>query len=284
MTVNHWRSVVYNAAKLMVHLRPGMIVGALLLVLASICAKAQRGMDDADLEVKMGEQVYRELEAKGEILHESKLYETLNPIAAAIKNVVQPKYDHPFKFYLVHEKQPNAFAAPGGNVYVTDSLMYFVKNTEQLAGTICHETSHTLHHDAVNLMKQDEQIKRRAMAAEIIMERRGMEPMAVPVVAKLRTLGYSREAESRADLTGSDTCAASGYNPWGLVWLLQEFEDNEPQQKPQLLSDHPNDVNRIAALKQHFAENPATFGMFNADPKSATALSPKPPETQFFSH
>jgi predicted Zn-dependent protease len=174
VTVNHWRSVVYNAAKLMVHLRPGMIAGALLLVLASVCAKAQRGMDDADLEVKMGEQVYSELEAKGEILHESKLYETLNPIAAAIKNVVQPKYDHPFKFYLVHEKQPNAFAAPGGNVYVTDSLMYFVKNTEQLAGTICHETSHTLHHDAVNLMKQDEQIKRRAMAAEIIMERRGM--------------------------------------------------------------------------------------------------------------
>jgi hypothetical protein len=68
------------------------------------------------------------------------------------------------------------------------------------------------------------------------------------------------------------------------VWLLQEFEDNEPQQKPQLLSDHPNDVNRIAALKQHFAENPATFGKFNADPKSATALSPKPPEMPLFSH
>lgn len=256
------------------------LVFAAIALTVSSSAMAQRGMDDADLEVKMGEQVYRELEAKGEILHESKLYETLNPIAAAIKNVVQPKYDHPFKFYLVHEKQPNAFAAPGGNVYVTDSLIYFVKNTEQLAGTICHETSHTLHHDAVNLMEQDEQIKRRALAAEIIMERRGMEPMAVPVVAKLRTLSYSREAESRADLTGSDTCAAAGYNPWGLVWLLQEFEDKEPQQKPQLLSDHPNDVNRIAALKQHFAENPATFGKFNSDPKDGMPLSPKPAETR----
>ena len=258
-----------------------MMFIAIVLLFMPVCAVSQRGMDDAELEVKMGEQVYRELEAKAEILHESKLYETLNPIAAAIKNVVQPKYDHPFKFYLVHEKQPNAFAAPGGNVYVTDSLMYFVKNAEQLAGTICHETSHTLHHDVVDLMKQDEQIKRRAMAAEILMERRGMEPMAVPVVAKLRTLSYSREAESRADLTGSDTCAAAGYNPWGLVWLLQEFEDKETQQKPQLLSDHPNDVNRIAALKQHFAENPASFGKFNSDPKSATPLSPKPPDMRF---
>jgi predicted Zn-dependent protease len=209
-----WKTLVYNAAHLMRNWQFSFVL-AVIVSSVSVSATAQRGMDDADLEVKMGEQVYRELEAKGEILHESKLYETLNPIAAAIKNVVQPKYDHPFKFYLVHESQPNAFAAPGGNVYVTDSLMYFVKNTEQLAGTICHETSHTLHHDAVNLMKQDEQIKRRAMAAEILMERRGMEPMAVPVVAKLRTLGYSREAESRADLTGADTCAAAGYNPWG---------------------------------------------------------------------
>jgi len=89
-----------------------MMFIAIVLLFMPVCAVSQRGMDDAELEVKMGEQVYRELEAKGEVLHESKLYETLNPIAAAIKNIVQPKYDHPFKFYLVHEKQPNAFAAP----------------------------------------------------------------------------------------------------------------------------------------------------------------------------
>jgi Peptidase family M48 len=57
-------------------------------------------------------------------------------------------YNHPFKFYLVHETHPNAFATPGGNIYVVDSLLYyFVKNTEQLAGTLCHEVSHTIHHD-----------------------------------------------------------------------------------------------------------------------------------------
>src|SRR5262249_13311556 len=150
---------------------------------APACLMAQRRcLTDDELEVSLGQQAYRELEENGEIIHQSKLYDTLNPIAAAITKVVQPRYDHPFKFYLVHEKQPNAFATPGGNVYVTDKLMSFVKNTEQLAGTLCHETSHTLHHDGVNLMKQDEEIKRRAMVAEIIMERRGMQPMAVPVL------------------------------------------------------------------------------------------------------
>jgi predicted Zn-dependent protease len=43
-----------------------------------------------------------------------------------------------FKFYLVREQSPNAFATPGRNVYVTDLLLYFVKNTEELAGTISY--------------------------------------------------------------------------------------------------------------------------------------------------
>ena len=57
------------------------------------------------------------------------------PIAAAITKVVQPKYPYPIHFYIVHEAQPNAFAAPGGNIYVVDSMFYFVHNTEELAGT-----------------------------------------------------------------------------------------------------------------------------------------------------
>jgi predicted Zn-dependent protease len=67
----------------------------------------------------------------------------------AITRAAQPRYNHLFKFYLVHETQPNAFVIPGGNIYVVDSLLYFVKNIEQLAGTLCHEVSHTIHHDTV---------------------------------------------------------------------------------------------------------------------------------------
>ena len=58
----------------------------------------------------------------------------------------------------MHEAQPNAFATPGGNVYVVDSLLYFARNTEELAGTLCHEVSHTIHRDSVELMKKKRQI------------------------------------------------------------------------------------------------------------------------------
>jgi predicted Zn-dependent protease len=78
--------------------------------------------------------------------------------------------------------------------------------------------------------------------------------------------------EARADLTGADICAAAGHNPWGLVWLFREFKDARPGEMPSLLSDHPNDQQRIDALTQHFAENPAVFGRFSRDPGSATAF------------
>jgi predicted Zn-dependent protease len=64
------------------------------------------------------------------------LYDTLGPVVEPIAKVAQAHYEHPFKLFLVHEAQPNAFSMPGGNVYVTDSLLYFVKNKEELTGTL----------------------------------------------------------------------------------------------------------------------------------------------------
>jgi predicted Zn-dependent protease len=223
-----------------------------------------------DEEVQMGQEVFNELRAKGEIIESSPLYDQLKPIADAITQAAQPRYNHPFKFYLVHETQPNAFATPGGNVYVVDSLLYFVKNKEQLAGTLCHEVAHTIHHDSVTLMEKQQKIKEREIGAAVLLGPSRAHVLAILLLGKLHSLGYSRDVESRADLTGSDICAQTGSNPWGLVWLFQDFKNANPNEIPQLLSDHPDDQNRIDVLKQHFHHNPAVFAKFNPDPKSAT--------------
>jgi predicted Zn-dependent protease len=255
-----------------------------LLLPASIATQSSAGGQTEDEEVQMGQEVFHQLKAKGEIIESSPLYDQLKPIADAITKAAQPRYNHPFKFYLVHETQPNAFATPGGNVYVVDSLMYFVKNKEQLAGTLCHEVSHTIHHDTMALMEKQQKIEERELAAAVIMGPTKAHILAIALVGKLHSLGYSREAESRADLTGSDICAQTGYNPWGLVWLFQDFKSANPNQIPQLLSDHPNDQNRVNALEQHFRQNSSVFGKFNPDPKSATPLSIPKGATEVFMH
>ena len=105
---------------------------ALCLVGSAGVPTGARGQErNQDEEVQTGQEVFNELKVKGEIIESSPLYDQLKPIADPIIQAAQPRYNHPFKFYLVHETQPNAFATPGGNVYVVDSLLYFVKNKEQ---------------------------------------------------------------------------------------------------------------------------------------------------------
>ena len=235
-----------------------------------------------DEEVQLGQEVFNELKAKGEIIESSPLYDQLRPIADAITREAQPRYNHPFKFYLVHETQPNAFATPGGNVYVVDSLLYFVKNTDELAGTLCHEVSHTIHHDSMARMEEQEKILRRELGAAVLLGPTRAHLLAIALIGALNSQGYSRDVEGRADLTGSDVCAGTGYNPWGLVWLFQDFANAKMAQMPEILSDHPNNQHRVDALEQHFRRNPAVFGKFNSDPKSATPLSVPKNATEVF--
>jgi predicted Zn-dependent protease len=242
---------------------------ALVSTASAPLAREDTRLDD---EQQIGQQVFDELKGKGEIVASSPLYDVLTPIATAVTRTAQPRYNHPFKFYLVHEQQANAFATPGGNVYVTDSLLYFVKNREQLAGTLCHEVSHTIHHDSMALIEKERQVERRELGAAILLGPSRAHLLAIALIGKLRSLGYSREAESAADLTGSDICAASGSNPWGLVWLFQDFDAADSAQVPQLLSDHPDNAHRVDALKNHFRQNPSVFGSFSSDAKGAKAF------------
>jgi predicted Zn-dependent protease len=251
---------------------------------ASVVAPRAANDTHLDDERQIGQQVFNELKAKGEIVASSPLYDSLTPIATAITKTVQPRYGLPFKFYLVHEQQPNAFATAGGYVFVTDSLMYFVKNTEQLAGTICHEVSHTLHHDSMTLIEKEHKIERRELGAAILLGPTKAHVLAILLLGKLNSLGYSREAESAADLTGSDVCAQSHYNPWGLVWLFRDFDSAEGNPLPQLLSDHPNNANRVQALEKHFKQNPGTFASFSSDQKTAKRMSVPKDSAEVFMH
>jgi predicted Zn-dependent protease len=263
--------------------KAALLIGiAVLCLAATMNAAAQK--QDQDEEVQMGQEVFNELKAKGEIVESSPLYDQLRPFADAITRAAQPRYNHPFKFYLVHEAQPNAFATPGGNVYVVDSLLYFVKNADELSGTLCHEVAHTIHHDTVTLMEKEQKLEKREIGAAVLLGPTRAHVLAILLVGKLHSLGYSRDVESRADITGSDICAGAGYNPWGLVWLFQDFDNANMGQVPQLLSDHPSNQNRVDALEKHFSKNPSVFAKFNRDPKSSSQFVVPKNQPEVFLH
>jgi predicted Zn-dependent protease len=264
-----WRDEQVNAAEPVRALTLARIaLACLLLGVNTAPAAAQQQAEDQELQI--GQEVFNQLKAKAEIIESSPLYDALLPVIEPIMQTAQPRYNHPFKVYLVHEAQPNAFATPGGNIYVVDSLLYFVKNREQLAGTLCHEVAHTIHHDSMELLKREKAIEAREVGAAVLLGPTAAHVLAIALLGRLHGLSYSREAESRADITGSDVCAATGSNPWGLVWLFRDFKDAKPGEIPQLLSDHPSDLNRVDALERHFRSNPEVFRRFGSKPESAT--------------
>jgi len=91
-------------------------------------------------------------------------------------------------------------------------------------------------------------------------------------VYELGTNHFSRVVEAAADRKGAITCAQAGFNPWGMVWLFENYEKADTGGSLEVLSDHPNDRHRIRNLKREFAADPQLFGAFSPDIRSATAL------------
>src|ERR1700730_4729113 len=250
----------------------------LVALAGTLPAAAQQSSDD-QVEAKIGQQEYQQLQQKGEIIGNSPYYAILNPIAQQIKRVADPQYFHPFQFILVHETQPNAFAVPGGNVYVTDSLMKFVQNREELAGVLCHETSHNIHHDVLHLYQKQQKAATVYTIGDILanLATGGKYSGAIDTLAsygfQFQTLRYSRDVEGAADAKGAITCAQAGSNPWGMVWLFKRFETINTNAPPNFLSDHPSDQARIASLQNEFQSDPATFGRYSSNMAAATPLT-----------
>ena len=230
---------------------------------------------DEQTELQIGQQEYQQLQQKGEILTNSPYYAILNPIAAKIKRIADPQYFVPFHFILVNESSPNAFSVPGGNVYVTTAMMRFVKNKEELAGVLCHETSHDLHHDVLNLYQKDQRLSLYGTLAELLLGRNasGLANAVINIAANLEALHFSRQVEEDADHKGAITCAQAGLTPYGLVWLMQAFQTANVSNPPEVISDHPSDAHRIAALQSEFASDPALFGKFNQQIACGTPVS-----------
>jgi predicted Zn-dependent protease len=203
-------------------------------------------------ETQVGRQRYTEYMDRGEIVPpQSPLYRTLDAIGDAIAEVANRRYFTPFHFVLLNEQTPNAFSMPGGNVYVTTALMSFLKNRDELAGVICHEVNHDVHHD---------------MYAVFQATQRGGSPQDPNAIS------FERAAETNADRAGAYTCAKAGFNPWGMVWNFRQYHQAMGVSNNGG-ADHPSDQQRETDLVALFQRDKSTFAKFRDDVASATPLA-----------
>ena len=165
-----------------------------------------------------------------------------------------PFYKYPYRYRCVNTEVLNAFALPGGSVYVNRGIVENADDEAQLAAVMAHETSHVaLRHGTNQASKAyGAQIGLGLLGAlvggnavaSIVTQIFGS--VGVPLVF----LKMSREDETQADVLGTQILHDSGYDPQGMADFFQKLEKLAPQQTAEFLSDHPNPEHRIDRIEE----------------------------------
>ena len=265
-------------------------LAALLVMSAFLTVPGQADQQEA----KIGKQVYNWLALNGKIVKHSPLYDVLDPIADPLKAVADPLYDAPFIFTIGRDPYPNVASVPGGQVYVSEKTFGFIKYREEFAGALCHAVAHTIDRDYMRLARKNfnAQLGSLALWALILTGAWNSDPLgmakatflpsdamqaynatgaAIPsVLATGSAISAAVQAEREADIAGADLCAKADLNPWGIVWLLQNYKRSGLAGRMEMLTDTPDD--RVRNLEAHFQSNPALFAKFDSDRSHATPL------------
>jgi len=157
----------------------------------------------------------------------------------------------PYNFHVVSKKEINAFALPGGPIYVNLGTIQAADNEAQLAGVMAHEISHVVQRHATRAAtKQMYAQVPLALLGSLLGRSTGgqLAQLGVQFGVGSYFLKNSREAESEADLIGTDILYDSGYDPHAMAEFFQKLEASGGARGPQFLSDHPNPGNRAAMV------------------------------------
>jgi predicted Zn-dependent protease len=212
-------------------------------------------------EVEFGRQVTEQM------LQEYRLC-TNKRVIAYITNVgnrlasVSDRQDVPYQFFVLETNMINAFAAPGGFIFVTTGIIKFMDNEAQLAGVIGHELGHVTARHSMKAMEL--QIGYNILATVLLgtnQDKAAMRQLA-QTGAGLLLLKNSRENEYEADNLGTKYAFKAKYNPYEMATFLGKLSSLESSGKqPEFLSTHPSSDKRLAEVRQFSADLTAAGGL-----------------------
>ncbi|MBK8954241.1 MAG: M48 family metalloprotease [Saprospiraceae bacterium] len=223
----------------------------LVFILTSSCKTLKEGWDNLNLfpvsqDVELGKKVYLEISSnqaeypelprKGNEL----VYNYVESIVQKILKAGKVEYanDFEWKVTLINDLNTlNAFATPGGYIYIYTGLISFLDSEDQLAGVIGHEIAHAAKRHSTKQLSKSLGVQILADAAL------GKQEMIKQVATALLSLSFSRAHETQADSMSVVYLCPTNYNAAGASGFFKKME-NQPA-PPSWLSTHPNPKNRI---------------------------------------
>lgn len=216
-------------------------------------------------EVALGLQAAQQVVAQTPVLQNAAVQEYVTRLGAQV--VAQgDRQNLPWRFVVLQDNTPNAFALPGGFIFVTTSLLGLMENEAQLVGVLAHEVAH------VTARHHTEMIRRAAIAQGVAVAAVGTDSQLTQqlsrVVAELVLRGYGRSQELESDQLGARYTAQLNYDPSALAGFLQRLEAATGNTQPPWLyplSTHPPVEQRIRELGAYIAANNLSGTKVNRD-------------------
>jgi len=208
-----------------------------------------------DKEVQMGQSISKQLEKEykeaGDPLMQKRVEDIGEKIAA-----VSDRKDIDYYFTVLDDDEINAFALPGGYVYVNRGLVEKVDNDDELAAVLAHEVGHIVARHSIKKLQalQTYSILRMLVAAA---PQSGEVGAASDAAFTEILLGYSREDELLADQLGARYTKLAGYNPNAMITFLKKLQDinkRRPLQPRSYFKTHPYVPDRVRVVKQELGE------------------------------
>lgn len=241
-------------------------------------------------DIELGRQAAAEVRKQVAVVQNPWLQNYIGAIGK--KLAAQPEAGgYPYSFTLINEPSINAFALPGGPIFVNSGLIAAADNEAQVAGVLAHEIAHVALRHGTNQASKASLIQLPAVLAGMAI---GQDSVADQIAQIGLGLGvnsvimkYSRDAENQADALGTRILAEAGYNPIEMANFFEKLQEQGGSRPPQFLSSHPDPGNRVTKVQAEIQALPASItrkfdtsvGNF-AEAKRLVAQLPKPPSKE----
>jgi hypothetical protein len=202
-------------------------------------------------DIQMGRQSAEEVAREAPLLQDERIVNYVRQLGARLAEKA-PGFNFTYQFNVIATKEINAFALPGGYVFVNAGTIAAARSEGELAGVMAHEIAHVaLRHPTNQVSKayvaqRGLKIIRKVTGADIggILEQVG------GAGANLLFLKFGRTAETQADLEGARIMTEAGYDPRDMAGFFEQLQAKSGQRTPEFMSDHPDPGNRVAAINR----------------------------------
>jgi len=228
-------------------------IGLLFLFLSCSWAQASFTLED---EKKLGKEFYEKLEKSNVLITNPRIKNYLNRVGQLVL-ASSPKAPFEFQFFVINSSAINAFATPGGYVYVNKGLINLVENESELAGVLAHEIAHINARHIAAIIEKSTKMNIAALAAILAGAFLGgggettaaLTSFSLAAVTSMN-LKYSREHEEEADRMGMAYLVGSGYDGKSMLDFLKIMRRYEFYSKniPSYFLTHPGTDERIRYL------------------------------------